>query len=199
MRKKILRIGLTGGIGSGKSTACEIFSELGVPLIDADMIARKVVKPGMPALQSIIDAFGANITTKDGCLNRKELRDRIFKNETARRKLEGILHPIIYKEITRETKGISSPYCIISIPLLLETGASNIIDRILVVDVSKELQLSRASVRDNTSLKNIEKIIHSQMSHDDRLAAADDMLNNEGDIENLRSQIYDFHRFYTSV
>ena len=199
MRKKILRIGLTGGIGSGKSTACEIFSELGVPLIDADMIARKVVKPGMPALQSIIDAFGANITTKDGCLNRKELRDRIFKNETARRKLEGILHPIIYKEITRETKGISSPYCIISIPLLLETGASNIIDRILVVDVSKELQLSRASVRDNTSLKNIEKIIHSQMSRDDRLAAADDMLNNEGDIENLRSQIYDLHRFYTSV
>ena len=199
MRKKILRIGLTGGIGSGKSTACEIFSELGVPLIDADMIARKVVKPGMPALQSIIDAFGANITTKDGCLNRKELRDRIFKNETARRKLESILHPIIYKEITRQTKGISSPYCIISIPLLLETGASNIIDRILVVDVSKELQLSRASVRDNTSLKNIEKIIHSQMSRDDRLAAADDMLNNEGDIENLRSQIYDFHRFYTSV
>ncbi len=195
----ILKIGLTGGIGSGKSTACEIFSGLGVPVIDADAIAHKVVKPGMPALQSIIDEFGVKIITKDGYLKRKELRDRIFKNESDRRKLEGILHPVIYKEIARQTKGISSPYCIISIPLLLETGASDVIDRILVIDVSTELQLSRASVRDNASLKNIETIIHSQISRDDRLAAADDMLNNEGDIENLRRQISDLHRFYTSI
>jgi len=195
----VLKIGLTGGIGSGKSTACEIFSELGVPVVDADVIARKVVKPGMPALQLIIDEFGAKIITKDGCLNRNELRDRIFKNETDRRKLESILHPVIYKEIARQTKDIGLPYCIISIPLLLETGASDIFDRILVIDVSKELQISRASVRDNASLKNIETIIHSQISRDDRLAAADDMLNNEGDIENLRRQIYDLHRFYTSI
>ncbi|MFB3089907.1 MAG: dephospho-CoA kinase [Gammaproteobacteria bacterium] len=195
----VLRIGLTGGIGSGKSTACEIFSELKVPVIDADVIAVKAVKPGMPALQSIIDEFGVKIITKDGYLNRKELRDRIFKNESDRRKLESILHPVIYKEIARQTKGINSAYCIISIPLLLETGTSDIIDRILVIDIPKELQLSRASARDNASLKNIETIIHSQISRDDRLAAADDIINNEGDIENLRRQIYDLYEFYKSI
>ncbi len=195
----VLRIGLTGGIGSGKSTACEIFSELKVPVIDADVIAVKAVKPGMPALQSIIDEFGVKIITKDGYLNRKKLRDRIFKNESDRRKLESILHPVIYKEIERQTKSINSAYCIISIPLLLETGTSDIIDRILVIDIPKELQLSRASARDNASLKNIETIIHSQISRDDRLAAADDIINNEGDIENLRKQIYDLHEFYKSI
>ena len=195
----VLRIGITGGIGSGKSTACEIFSELKVPVIDADVIAVKAVKPGMPALQSIIDEFGVKIITKDGYLNRKELRDRIFKNESDRRKLESILHPVIYKEIARQTKDINSAYCIISIPLLLETGTSDIIDRILVIDIPKELQLSRASARDNASLKNIETIIHSQISRDDRLAAADDIINNEGDIENLRKQIYDLHEFYKSI
>lgn len=195
----VLRIGLTGGIGSGKSTACEIFSELKVPVIDADVIAVKAVKPGMPALQSIIDEFGVKIITKDGYLNRKELRDRIFKNESDRRKLESILHPVIYKEIARQTKSINSAYCIISIPLLLETGTSDIIDRILVIDIPKELQLSRASARDNASLKNIETIIHSQISRDDRLAAADDIINNEGDIENLRRQIYDLYEFYKSI
>ncbi len=195
----VLRIGLTGGIGSGKSTACEIFSELDVPIIDADVIAVKVVKPGMPALQSIIDEFGVKIITKDGYLKRKELRDRIFKNESDRRKLEGILHPVIYKEIARQTNGINSPYCIISIPLLLETGTLDIIDRILIIDASKELQLSRASARDNASLKNIETMIHSQISRDDRLAAADDIINNEGDIEILRKQIYDLHEFYKSI
>ena len=195
----VLRIGLTGGIGSGKSTACEIFSELKVPVIDADVIAVKAVEPGMPALQSIIDEFGVKIITKDGYLNRKELRDRIFKNESDRRKLESILHPVIYKEIARQTKGINSAYCIISIPLLLETGPSDIIDRILVIDIPKELQLSRASARDNASLKNIETIIHSQISRDDRLAAADDIINNEGDIENLRRQIYDLYEFYKSI
>lgn len=195
----VLRIGLSGGIGSGKSTACEIFSELKVPVIDADVIAVKAVEPGMPALQSIIDEFGVKIITKDGYLNRKELRDRIFKNESDRRKLESILHPVIYKEIARQTKGINSAYCIISIPLLLETGPSDIIDRILVIDIPKELQLSRASARDNASLKNIETIIHSQISRDDRLAAADDIINNEGDIENLRRQIYDLYEFYKSI
>ena len=140
----VLRIGLSGGIGSGKSTACEIFSELKVPVIDADVIAVKAVEPGMPALQSIIDEFGVKIINKDGYLNRKKLRDRIFKNESDRRKLESVLHPVIYKEIERQTKSINSAYCIISIPLLLETGTSDIIDRILVIDIPKELQLSRA-------------------------------------------------------
>ena len=195
----VLKIGLTGGIGSGKSTACEIFSELGVPVIDADIIAHNVVHAGMPALQLIKQEFGEDIITRDGLLDRKKVRDQIFTNETDRKKLVNILHPVIYKEITHETENISSSYCIISIPLLLETGALEIIDRILIIDASKELQLSRASVRDNASLNNIEAIIQAQISRDDRLAIADDIINNEGDIENLRRQIYDLHKFYKSI
>ena len=195
----VLKIGLTGGIGSGKSTACEIFSEFGVPVIDADIIAHNLVKPGMPVLQAIINEFGEGIVTKDGSLDRKKLRDQIFTNETDRKKLENILHPAIYNEIAHETEGIHSKYCIIALPLLLETGASKIIDRILIINAPGELQLSRASIRDNVSKSDIEAIMHSQTSPDDRLAAADDIVNNDGDIDNLRRQICDLHRFYTSI
>jgi dephospho-CoA kinase len=195
----VLKIGLTGGIGSGKSTACEIFSEFGVPVIDADIIAHSLVEPGMPVFQAIINQFGEGIVTKDGSLDRKKLRDQIFTNETDRKKLENILHPAIYNEIAHETEGLLSKYCIIALPLLLETGASKIIDRILVIDAPRELQLSRASIRDNVSKSDIETIMHSQISADDRLAVADDIVNNDGDIDNLRKQICDLHRFYTSI
>lgn len=153
----------------------------------------------MPALQEIIDEFGEGIVTKDGSLDRKKLRDQIFTNETDRKKLENILHPAIYNEITHETEGLLSKYCIIALPLLLETGASKIIDRILVINTPKELQISRASIRDNVSKSDIEAIMHSQASPDDRLAVADDIINNDGDIDNLRRQIRDLHRFYTSI
>lgn len=195
----VLKIGLTGGIGSGKSTACEIFSELGVPIIDADIVARKVVQAGMPALQLIKEKFGEDIFTKDGLLDREKARDQIFTNEIDRKKLENILHPVIYERIVHETENIDSSYCIISIPLLLETEALEIIDRVLIIDVSEKLQLSRASVRDNASLNDIERIIQTQISRDNRLAAADDIINNEGDIENLRRQIHDLHEFYKSI
>lgn len=195
----VLKIGLTGGIGSGKSTACEIFSELGVPIIDADIVARKVVQAGMPALQLIKEKFGEDIITKDGLLDREKARDQIFTNEIDRKKLENILHPVIYERIVHETENIDSSYCIISIPLLLETEALDIIDRVLIIDVSEKLQLSRASVRDNASLNDIKRIIRTQMSRDNRLAAADDIINNEGDIENLRRQIHDLHEFYKSI
>jgi len=195
----VLRIGLSGGIGSGKSTACEIFSELGVPVIDADIIAHNVVQAGMPALQLIKEEFGEDIITKDGLLDRKKVRNQIFTNETYRKKLENILHPVIYEKIAHEIENISSSYCIISIPLLLETGALDIIDRILIIDASRELQLSRASVRDNASLNDIEGIIQAQIPRDARLATADDIINNEGDIENLRKQIYNLHEFYKSI
>ena len=195
----VLKIGLTGGIGSGKSTACEIFSELGVPIIDADIVARKVVQAGMPALQLIKEEFGEDIITKDGLLDRKKVRDQIFTNEIDRKKLENILHPVIYERIVHETENIDSSYCIISIPLLLETEALDIIDRVLIIDVSEKLQLSRASVRDNASLNNIERIIRTQISRDNRLTAADDIINNEGDIENLRRQIHNLHKFYKSI
>ena len=195
----VLRIGLSGGIGSGKSTACEIFSELGVPVIDADIIAHNMVQAGMPALQLIKEEFGEDIITKDGLLDRKKVRNQIFTNETYRKKLENILHPVIYEKIAHDIENINSSYCIISIPLLLETGPLDIIDRILIIDASRELQLSRASVRDNASLNDIEGIIQAQIPRNVRLATADDIINNEGDIENLRKQIYDLHEFYKSI
>jgi dephospho-CoA kinase len=195
----VLKIGLTGGIGSGKSTACEIFSELGIPVIDADIIAHDLVRPGKPAFEEITKIFGKEIISNDGTLDRKKIRDQIFANETERKKLEDILHPAIYREITHQTENLNSGYCIISIPLLLETGASGIVDRVLIIDVSREFQLSRASVRDSSSKSDIEAIIDSQISREDRLAAAADIIDNEGDIDRLRKKITELHEFYSSI
>jgi len=192
----ILKIGLTGGIGSGKSTACEMFTELGVPVIDADIIAHKLVKPGMPALEEIIKLFGKEVISNDGTLDRKILRDKVFANSIDREKLEDILHPAVYREISVQVENINSGYCIISIPLLLETDASRIVDRILVVDVPRELQLERASDRDKTNKKDINAIIDSQISRKDRLSAADDIVDNKGDINDLRKKICELHKLY---
>jgi dephospho-CoA kinase len=194
----ILKIGLTGGIGSGKSTACEIFTELGVPVIDADIIAHKLVEPGMPALEEIIKLFGKEVISNDGTLDRKILRDKVFANSIDREKLEDILHPAVYREISVQVENINSGYCIISIPLLLETDASGIVDRILVVDVPRELQLERASDRDKTNKNDINAIIDSQISRKDRLSAADDIVDNKGDINDLRKKICELHEFYSN-
>lgn len=195
----VLKIGLTGGIGSGKSTACEIFSELGVPVIDADVIAHELVKPGMPAFNEIKIIFGTEIISSDGTLDRKIIRDKIFANEIDRKKLENILHPAVYEEISIQVKNINSKYCIISIPLLLETNASKTVDRILVIDVPRELQLERASNRDRTNKSDIDAIIDSQISRKDRLSAANDIVDNKGNINDLRKKICDLHEFYSNI
>lgn len=194
-----LKIGLTGGIGSGKSTACEIFSELGVPVIDADVIAHELVKPGMPAFNEIKIIFGTEIISSDGTLDRKIIRDKVFANEIDRKKLENILHPAVYEEISIQVKNINSKYCIISIPLLLETNASKTVDRILVIDVPRELQLERASNRDRTNKSDIDAIIDSQISRKDRLSAANDIVDNKGNINDLRKKICDLHEFYSNI
>ena len=195
----VLKIGLTGGIGSGKSTVCKIFSEFGVPVIDADIIAHSLVRPGMPALEEIAKTFGKELISNDGTLDRKKIRDQIFANDTERKKLENILHPAVYKEISVQVENIISKYCIISIPLLIETDASDTVDRILVIDVPRELQLQRASNRDKTNKSDIKSIIDSQISREDRLAAADDIVNNDGNIENLHRQISGLHEYYSDI
>ena len=195
----VLKIGLTGGIGSGKSTACEIFSELGVPVIDADVIAHELVKPGMPALNEIKKIFGTEIISNDGTLDRIIIRDKVFANEIDRKKLENILHPAVYEEISIQVKNINSKYCIISIPLLLETNASKTVDRILVIDVPRKLQLERASNRDRTNKSDIDAIIDSQISRKDRLSAANDIVDNKGNINDLRKKICDLHEFYLNI
>ncbi|MCK5669309.1 MAG: dephospho-CoA kinase [Gammaproteobacteria bacterium] len=194
-----LKIGLTGGIGSGKSAACEIFSELGVPVIDADNIAHNLVKPGMPAFDEIKKLFGNGVISSDGTLDRKIIRDKVFANEIDRKKLENILHPAVYEEIASQVKNIDSRYCIISIPLLFETDASKTVDRILVIDAPRELQLERAANRDKTNMSDINAIIDSQISRKDRLSAADDIVDNKGDINELRKKICDLHEFYTNI
>lgn len=194
-----LKIGLTGGIGSGKSSACEIFSELGVPVIDADIIAHNLVKPGMPAFKEIIEVFGNEIISNDGTLDRTIIRDKIFTNEADRKKLENILHPAIYREIAIQVENINFKYCIISIPLLLETDASKTVDRVLVIDIPRELQLERTSNRDKTNKGDIEAIIDCQISRKDRLSAANDIVDNKGDINALRKKICNLHEFYSSI
>ena len=194
-----LKIGLTGGIGSGKSAACKIFSELGVPVIDADDIAQSLVEPGMPAFKEITRIFGNEVIASDGSLDRKIIRDKVFANEIDRKSLESIIHPAVYEEIAVRVKNINSKYCIISIPLLLETDASKTVDRILVIDVPRELQLERAANRDKTNNNDINAIIDSQISRKDRLSAADDIVDNKGNINDLCKRICDLHEFYSNI
>lgn len=187
--KNILRIGLTGGIGSGKSTACRIFSELGVPVIDADQIAHDLVKKGNSAYTLVINTFGNDIINNDGEINRPGLREIIFNNEKSRKKLESILHPMVYAEIEKQVSRLQTPYCILCIPLLIETNSTNKVDRVLVIDASEKIRLNRAHYRDGDTKNTITKIIQAQSSRDTRLKAADDIINNNGDLDELRKNI----------
>jgi len=153
----------------------------------------------MPAFNEIKIIFGTEIISSDGTLDRKIIRDKIFANEIDRKKLENILHPAVYEEISIQVKNINSKYCIISIPLLLETNASKTVDRILVIDVPRELQLERASNRDRTNKSDIDAIIDSQISRKDRLSAANDIVDNKGNINDLRKKICDLHEFYSNI
>ena len=194
-----LRIGITGGIGSGKSTACEIFAKLGVPIIDADDISREVVEPSTPGLEQLVNEFGNMILTDSGQLDRARLRELIFNNNELREKLNSILHPMIYDEIGKRTKNIQHPYCLLSIPLLIETDGHDYVDRILLVDVSEEKQLERAANRDKTNKNEIQKIIDSQTSRAIRQKLADDIINNDGDLETLTNRIEELNKYYLSL
>ena len=155
----ILRIGLTGGIGCGKSTVCDLFAKLGVSIIDADQIAREIVAPGKPALSQLSQQFGQAVINSDGSLNRSALRTLIFENEQARQTLNAITHPLIFKEIEQQINKFQSVYCIVAVPLLFETDYQDKFDRVLVVDCDKETQIQRVSQRDQSDLPQIEAII----------------------------------------
>ena len=195
----VLRVGLTGGIGSGKSTVCRIFSNIDVPVIDADEIARELTSPAQPALQLIIEAFGARVLTDSKELNRPYLRDLIFNDVTARTKLENILHPLIYKEIESRIKLLDHPYCIICIPLLIEKHARDKVDRVLVIDAPEEKQILRACKRDLVDRKDILRIMQTQTTRARRLAEADDIIHNDGDMTSLHRQIIKLHATYNKM
>lgn len=195
----MLIIGLTGGIGSGKSTVAKLFQQLGAPIIDSDEIAREVVSPGSPLLNEISKYFGPHIIDHDGLLKRRELRDLIFANNQDRIWLEQHLHPAIYDRIREKIKLIDAPYCIIVIPLLIETNPGDLIDRILVIDSPKELQVERVRLRDNISKENVLSIIQSQVTRDERLAAANDIIDNNKDIIYLEKQVICLHNKYLAL
>lgn len=192
----IYKVGLTGGIGSGKSTAARIFSELGAPVIDADIIARKLVEPNQPALAEIIAVFGSKILTANGTLHRERLHKLVFENERARLRLEAILHPQIFREMHRRAARLAAPYCILVIPLLLETAHERSVDRVLVIDVPEAVQRHRIKARDKLSDTQINAILRTQCSRAIRLAAADGSVINNADLATMYRQIEYYHQAY---
>jgi dephospho-CoA kinase len=195
-----LRIGLTGGIASGKSTVTQRFSELGVPVIDADIASRAVVQPGTAGLQQIVQRFGSTILGPGGDLNRAALRAQIFGDSSLRKELEAILHPLIRTYMEHQAKDVVFPYLIMAIPLLIESGSSrDRVDRILVIDADDNTQIRRLQERDGSSLDQARAILASQASRESRLAAADDVLVNDGTVTDLRQAVDRQHARYLSL
>ena len=197
--RRPLVVGLTGGIGSGKSSVSAVFESLGVPVIDADQLAHQLVAPGQAALDEIRDSFGQRCITPDGHLDRAFIRQRVFSNPDEKQKLESILHPRIRNSIVAWIAGLESPYCLVVIPLLLETGQTDLVDRVLVVDTPANLQLTRVAARDGLSHNAILAIMDSQTDRETRLAAADDVIENSGDIESLESRVRKLHSYYLEI
>ena len=191
-----LRIGLTGGIASGKSTVAQRFTDLRVPVIGADVAARAVVASGTPGLARVIERFGPGVLAQNGELDRRALRDVIFINPGARRDLESILHPLIRADMERSADQAVGPYIVLAIPLLIEGGPSDRVDRILVVDVDEAVQLQRVMERDGCTAEQARAILASQASRSARLAAADDVLQNAGTVTDLRQAVGRLHERY---
>lgn len=195
LRMAKLTIGLTGGIGSGKSTVAKLFAEQGIDVIDADQLAREVTKPHTPALDQIVQHFGKKILN-DHQLDRKQLREVIFNDPKERTWLENLLHPLIRAAMKNKIEKVQSPYCILVIPLLIETKPHPLVKRILVVDVPESLQIKRAMERDQLSLEAVQAVLRSQVSRPQRLQAADDVITNDKDRASLQSQVLHLHERY---
>ncbi|WP_314407611.1 dephospho-CoA kinase [Pseudomonas kuykendallii] len=192
-------LGLTGGIGSGKSAVAEHFVDLGVHLIDADHAARWVVEPGRPALARIAEHFGPTVLQADGTLDRGALRSKVFQDAEQRRWLESLLHPLIGEEIVSYLAQAKSPYAILVSPLLIESGQHRLTQRVLVVDAPEQLQLQRTMSRDKASEEQVRAILQAQAHREERLRHADDVLINDRDLPWLRSEVERLHHFYLTL
>ncbi len=193
---RLLRVGLTGGIGSGKTTVAERFAMMGVPVIDADGISRALCERGQPALDEIVAVFGENILNADGSLDRASLRERVFFDEMARRTLESILHPRVRMEMNRLIDVYEAPYAVLAVPLLLESGMVDCVDRVLVVDCPEAAQIQRVMGRDGVTRAHVESILSVQCTRNARLAIADDVLLNDSDQESLFKEVDALHQRY---
>ncbi len=194
-----LIIGLTGGIGSGKSAVSACFEKLGIAVIDADVAARVVVEPGTPGLAQIAEHFGPGVIDANGALDRAALRRIVFEDAAERRWLESVLHPRIGEEIRRGLREASSPYAILASPLLLEARQDVLAHRVLVVDVSEDTQVARTMQRDNNSGEQVRAIIAAQIGRAERLARADDVIENNGSLEDLEPKVLALHRRYLEI
>lgn len=196
---RMLRIGLTGGIGSGKSTVAELFARRGVPVIDTDVIARELVAPGQPALAEIVREFSNEVLDARGRLDRAQLRERVFNHPAARDRLEAILHPRIRVAVQARLAALDAPYCLIVVPLLIETNFDEFVDRTLVVDVDEQRQRERVSRRDGVSVDAVGRIMAVQATRQKRLARADDVISNDGTIDDLEHAVARLHAQYLAL
>jgi len=193
-------IGLTGGIGSGKSLAASMFGEMGAGVVDTDEISHEITSSGGSAMPDIISAFGSSAAAADGSLDRAAMRRRIFADPEARRSLENILHPRIRETARMRVNRSAAPYVLLVVPLLLETGAyRDIIRRTLVVDCNEDLQVSRTSTRSRIDEDSVRAIMAAQISRGERLARADDIIRNDGDLDGLRRQVAMLHEKYLKL
>ena len=195
----VLTIALTGGIGSGKTSIASIFKSLGVPIIDSDTISKEIILPGKLCFKDIVNEFGEEILTNKGTIDRYKLRDIIFNNDKARIKLENIIHPVVFKNIDTEISLINYPYCLVIIPLLIETKSTERFDRILVIDALESLQFERIVKRDDISPILIKKIIKTQAKRKERLRYANDIIVNNDKIINLNKSINTLHKKYLGL
>lgn len=190
-------VAITGGIGSGKTTVANQFAELGIEVVDADVIAREVVEPGTPALAAIADHFGSEVIAPDGQLDRRRLRERVFTDPQAKGWLNALLHPLIRTEMQRQCAATRSPYCLLVVPLLVENRLTALANRVLVIDVDEATQIERTCRRDGVSHEQAQAILSAQASRAERLAAADDVLDNQnGTPEAIKSRILTLHETY---
>ena len=192
-------IGLTGGIGSGKSAAADYFIDLGVDVIDADMAAKNALQKNSKGYDLFINKFGNKYLDSNKNINRELLRKNIFSNQMNKNTVENIIHPIVQNEILDFIANKKSPYCIVMVPLIFETNSSKYYDRILLIDCDVEMQISRSSARDNQSVKNIEQIISKQASREQRLSIADDVISNSSSLKDLHNNVLRIHKKYLEI
>jgi dephospho-CoA kinase len=199
MRRDPYCVALTGGIASGKTAVAERFAELGAGVIDADIVARELVDPNGAALSEIVAAFGADILDTHGALDRQAMRTRVFENPDARRRLEAILHPRIRSVLRERSRLVPNPYALLVIPLLVESGHYDWVDRVLVVDAARDVQRSRLIARDHIAADLADAMLDAQASREQRLAIADDIISNEGTLAELGLRVVELHTRYVAL
>jgi dephospho-CoA kinase len=196
---RVYRVGLTGGIASGKSTAAKFFGALGVPILDSDQVAREVVEPGQPPLERLVERFGRGILTSDGHLDRPALRDIVFSDPKARADLENLTHPAIGAALEARSANAGGPYQILVIPLLVEKNLGAHVDRVLVVDCDEQLQIRRLHARDGSNRTQAQAILDAQVSRAARLKAANDVISNDADMSAVQAQVRALHARYLEL